>query len=78
MSSDKFPTSLVLILAEQQVVGHVKLSEIKLGGDELMIESSMYENCYSLNIAVMNIIFLFWMFYVFFFYFGCFMYFFFK
>lgn len=39
MSSDKFPTSLVLILAEQQVVGHVKLSEIKLGGDELMIES---------------------------------------
>ncbi|XP_014290236.1 N-alpha-acetyltransferase 80 isoform X1 [Halyomorpha halys] len=39
MSCDKFPTSLVLILAEQQVVGHVKLTEIKLGGDELMIES---------------------------------------
>ncbi|CAH1389669.1 unnamed protein product [Nezara viridula] len=39
MSSDKFPTSLVLILDEQQVVGHVKLSEIKLGGDELMIET---------------------------------------
>ncbi|KAF6202117.1 hypothetical protein GE061_004515 [Apolygus lucorum] len=39
MSCDKFPTSLVLVLNDFQVVGHVKLSEITVGGPDVMIES---------------------------------------
>ncbi|KAL1130934.1 hypothetical protein AAG570_012175 [Ranatra chinensis] len=39
MSCDIFPTSLVLILNEEQVVGHCKLGEIRFGGDEIIIET---------------------------------------
>jgi len=39
MSCDKFPTSLILLLNDETVVGHVRLSEIKLKGDDVMVES---------------------------------------
>uniref|UniRef100_A0A0A9XG11 N-acetyltransferase 6 n=1 Tax=Lygus hesperus TaxID=30085 RepID=A0A0A9XG11_LYGHE len=39
MSCDKFPTSLVLVLNDFQVVGHAKLSEITVGGPDVMVES---------------------------------------
>ncbi|BES98857.1 N-acetyltransferase 6 (GCN5-related) [Nesidiocoris tenuis] len=39
MSCDKFPTSLVLILNDFQIVGHVKLSEITVGGPDIILES---------------------------------------
>ncbi|XP_073975057.1 N-alpha-acetyltransferase 80 isoform X2 [Rhodnius prolixus] len=39
MSSDQFPTSLVLILNEEEVVGHLKLTELRVGGSDVMVES---------------------------------------
>lgn len=39
MSSEKFPMSLVLVRDETEVVGHVKLTEMKLGGTDIMVES---------------------------------------
>lgn len=41
MSSDQFPTSLVLILNEEEVVGHLKLTELRVGGSDVMVESGI-------------------------------------
>ncbi|KAK9499692.1 hypothetical protein O3M35_002694 [Rhynocoris fuscipes] len=38
-SSDKFPTSLVLMLNGTDVVGHLKLTELRVGGGDIMVES---------------------------------------
>lgn len=44
MSSDQFPTSLVLILNEEEVVGHLKLTELRVGGSDVMVESGILWN----------------------------------
>ncbi|XP_014252336.1 N-acetyltransferase 6 [Cimex lectularius] len=38
-SCDQFPTHLMLLLNDEQVVGHLKLTEINYGGDDIMVES---------------------------------------